>query len=353
MSVTTLKFPLLFAILLGWYGSLVFAVCPEPVGSQNKTAKPAPSAEQTRQDLEKAEALLKKRSYGEASDAFRSVLNVDPRNTRALYGSALALFNLHRLDEAEPEAKAAVDILVPQVLKHEGQASSEERLHASDALVLQAVIQAVRGNNAAALRSAELATKISPSHFDAQFTYGRALFGVGDAAEAIKVFRKSVMLRPKDTQALFFLGTALERTGDLENAIKAYREIIANNPEAPEGHLGVGILLVRRAGSEGDEGIAELERALKIDRSLYEAEVAVGRAYLTRGKLNQAVDHLVRAVELNPRNPEPHYQLSLAYRRLGLTEKAEQESDTVRRIHEARRTPNSQSSTAPVPRVAN
>jgi hypothetical protein len=61
------------------------------------------------------------------------------------------------------------------------------------------------------------------------------------------------------------------------------------------------------------------------------------------------VEHLVRAVELVPGNPEPHYQLSLAYRRLGLTEKAEQEAAAVRRIHEARRGTNIQSKSERAP----
>ena len=53
-----------------------------------------------------------------------------------------------------------------------------------------------------------------------------------------------------------------------------------------------------------------------------------------------------RAAELAPTNPEPHYQLALAYRRLGLNDKAVAETAIVKRIHETRRgeaTPNSSS----------
>ena len=102
-------------------------------------------------------------------------------------------------------------------------------------------------------------------------------------------------------------------------------------------------MLVRRVGPEGEEGVRELERALAIDGNLYEGRVALGRALLARGRLAESVEHLVRAAELVPDNPEPHYQLSLAYRRLGLTDKAEQETTAVRRIHEARRGTNIQS----------
>lgn len=287
--------------------------------------------------LATGETLFKTRRYDEAVAIFHSVLARRPKDARALYGAALALFNLRRPVEAEPLAKAAADLLMIEVSAHKVGLPPVQRSRAADALVLQAVIQAVRGNDSAALKSSELAVRTSPEHFDAQFTYGRALFSVGDTAQAARVFRRAVTLKPSDTQALFFLGTTLEKIGDVEGALKTYRQIIANTPQAAAGHLGIGTLLVRRTGAEGEEGVKELERALAIDGNLYEARVALGRALLARGRLTEAVDHLVRAAELVPGNPEPHYQLSLAYRRLGLTDKAEQETAAVRRIHEARR----------------
>jgi protein O-GlcNAc transferase len=293
--------------------------------------------------LATGQTLLKARRYSEAADVFRSVLARRPNEHVAQYGAALALFNLRRPAEAEPLAKAAADHLLREVTTRKVGVTPVQRIRAADALVLLAVIQAVGGNDKAALKSSELAVKVSPEHFDAQFTYGRALFSVGDTAQAAKVFRRAVTLKPSDTQALFFLGTTLEKTGDVVGAIKTYRQIIANTPQAAEGHLGIGILLVRRAGPDGEEGIRELQRALTIDGNLYEARVALGRALLTRGRLAESVEHLVRAAELVPGNPEPHYQLSLAYRRLGLTDKAEQETAAVKRIHEARRGTNIQS----------
>ena len=299
--------------------------------------------------LATGEALLKAKRYSEAADVFSSVLAGRPNEPMALYGAALALFNLRRPAEAEALAKAAADHLVREASARKVGVTPVQRIRAADALVLQAVIQAVRGNDSAALKSSELAVKISPDHFDAQFTYGRALFSVGDTAQAARHFRRAATLKPSDTQALFFLGTALEQTGNVEDAIKTYRQIIVNSPHVAEGHLGVGTLLVRRAGSEGEEGVKELERALAIDGNLYEARVALGKAFMKRGRLTESVEHLVRAAELMPGNPEPHYQLSLAYRRLGLTDKAEQETAAVRRIHEARRSTNNQSKSERAP----
>jgi Flp pilus assembly protein TadD len=46
---------------------------------------------------------------------------------------------------------------------------------------------------------------------------------------------------------------------------------------------------------------------------------------------------LRRAAELAPSNPEPHYQLALAYRRMGRNEEAAAETAIVERIHQLRR----------------
>jgi tetratricopeptide (TPR) repeat protein len=299
--------------------------------------------------LSTGETLLKLKRYGEAAEVFRSALAKQPNDSRALYGAALALFNLREASEAEPLALAAANNLLRDMSARKVGVTDAQRIRAADAHVLLAVIQAVRGKDAAALKSSELAVKISPDHFDAQFTYGRALFSVGDAGQAAKAFKQAVTIKPSDLQALFFLGTALEKTADVTGAINAYRRLIAQAPNAAEGHLGLGTLLVRRSGAEGDEGVRELERAIAIDGNLYEARVALGRALLTRGRLAESVEHLVRAVELVPGNPEPHFQLSLAYRRLGLTDKARQEAEAVKRIHEARRNTGTQSKSQPTP----
>jgi Flp pilus assembly protein TadD len=99
----------------------------------------------------------------------------------------------------------------------------------------------------------------------------------------------------------------------------------------------LGALLVRRGGAEAEEGIRALARAVELDPDLYEARVTLGRTLVARGRAAEAVEHLKRAAALAPGNPEPHYQLSLAYRRLGRSEEAAASAAAVKRIHESRR----------------
>jgi tetratricopeptide (TPR) repeat protein len=283
--------------------------------------------------------LLIQQRYGEASELFAALVAKWPRQPVALYGAALAAFNLGHPKEAEPLVRAAVEIYTAEV----GEAvnarslSTQQRQRGADALVLLAVVLGSRGADTEALQTVQQAVILAPDHFDAQFTLGRALYSVGDYAGAVKAFRASLKLKPDDSRALFFLATALEGAGESDAALSAYLELVRQQPNAAEGHVGLGVLLIKRGGGDTEKGIAELRTAVRIDPNQYEAQVTLGRALLMQKQPAESVEHLRRAAELAPANPEPHYQLALAYRRLGLNDKAVEETAIVKRIHETRR----------------
>lgn len=283
------------------------------------------------------QALSREGRFNEAAQVFGAVLERTPRDARALYGAALAAFNLGQTADAQSLVRTAVEVLLPEFPVVPANLSPERRSDTANALVLYAVVTAVRGNQTASLKFAEQAAKIAPASFDAQFTFGRALFEASDYSGAAVAFRQANSLNPNDVRALFFLGTSLERANDLEGALRSYRELIAKQPQAPEGHLGCGILLVRRGGEQALEGIRELERALEINPDIYEGRIELGKGLITKGRSAEALPHLQRASELAPGNPEPHYQLALAYRRLGRREDAAREDAIVKTIHEQRR----------------
>jgi tetratricopeptide (TPR) repeat protein len=276
--------------------------------------------------------LVAGRRFKEAAELFDALVGARPSDRAALYGAALATFNAGRASEAEPLARRAVEAALA------GGGAKGRAREASDALVLLAVVLAVRGDSAGALEASGRAAALAPGSFDAWLTYGRALYGAGDDAGAAAAFRTAAASRPGDPRPLFFLASTLERAGDDAGALAAYRELSAAQPRAAEGHLGLGALLVKRGGAEAEEGIKALARAVEIDPELYEARVTLGRALVARGRAAEAVEHLRRAAALAPGNPEPHYQLSLAYRRLGRKEEAAASAAVVKRIHESRRT---------------
>jgi tetratricopeptide (TPR) repeat protein len=293
--------------------------------------------------------------FQDAWSTFSAILELSPLDQQSMYGGALALFNLRRVAEAKELARRALDLALTGL--QGGSSASQDAggartaaggaavaaakadaaARASDALVLLGVILAVEKDNAGALGAVERAVELAPESFDAQFALGRARYGTGDPARAAKAFREAVRLRPLDTRARFFLATSLEEANDYEAALKAYRELLDAAPRSAEGHLGLGALLFKIGGEHLAEAIKELGSAVALNGELYEARVTLGRALLRAGRAPEAVEHLKGAARLAPDNPEPHYQLAIAYRRLGQTGLAEQQSAIVRQIHLSRR----------------
>lgn len=283
--------------------------------------------------------LLRAARYAEAVEVFDAIVDGYPGDGLSLYGGAVALFNLRRLEEAERVARDAVRVSIAATAKPAGNLSGSDKVkdQAAEALTLLGVILAVKGDSAGALSAVTKAAALAPKNFDAQLALGRALFGTGNPAGAATVFRTAVALRPQDTTARFFLATALETTGDYDNALIEYRELLAINSKSAEGHLGLGVLLVKLGGEKMKEGIEALSRAIALKGDLYEARITIGRALIQQGRSLEAIEHLRRAVELAPKNPEPHYQLALAYRRLGKTQEAAEEEAIVQKLHSERR----------------
>jgi tetratricopeptide (TPR) repeat protein len=283
--------------------------------------------------------LLAASRYEESWSIFRAILDEVPLDQGALYGGAVALFNLKQIGDAQRLAEGALKATHVDLKAGAGpstQSSAEDRARAADALVLLGVIMAVKKDNAGALNAVEKAVWLAPDNFDAQFALGRARYGASDPAGAAKAFRAAIALRPNDTKARFFLATSLEAADDNEGALSAYRELLMVQPASAEGHLGLGVLLVK-FGERIVEGVNELERALALNGDLYEARVTLGRTLIRMGRAAESIEHLRRAALLAPQNPEPHYQLALAYRRLGRTAEAARETAIVQSIHSGRR----------------
>lgn len=284
--------------------------------------------------------LLSASRYADAWSIFSVILDATPGSQQSNYGGALALFNLGNIGKAEQLARTAVELSsvnassLPSETEY---TSAEARKHCADSLVLLGTILAVKGDNGGALKSVTRAVELSPDNFDAQFALGRALYGAGDPRKAVVAFQRAIALRPIDITSRFFLATTLEAAGDYDHARTAYSELIAIRPDSPEGHLGLGVLLVKLDGDKTEEGIRELERAIALNGNLYEARVTLGRTLIKAGRATQAVVHLQRAAELAPNNPEAHYQLAIAYRRLGRRFEAAAESDKVKAINAGRR----------------
>jgi len=162
----------------------------------------------------------------------------------------------------------------------------------------------------------------------------------------------------------------LELQGKLDDAAQEYRKILASNPQLPGMHYHLGRLLLTGAQDAGtqaqakqefeeelrnnpgdarseyelgelarrarhwDEAIQHFTASAKLDPTLADALIGLGKSLLSAGRTPDAVAPLEHALRLEPNNLAAHYELSLAYRRLGRAGDADREEAAYRALRQ-------------------
>lgn len=318
-----------FALIIFFQGGVFAQISPQNLSSAEtiKKFQTQPTAENLVAVRQIGFALLGENKFEQSGMVFSEILKKFPADGLSLYGKAVGLFNLKLYSEAEIALTQADTVFIKE----------KNILAMADVLVLSAVISAVTRQNAAAIEKLKKAVALAPTHFDANLSLGRALFGNGDLAASIESFRAAIKQQPRDVKANFFLASALERDGKTADALNIYYELIKIAPNLAEGYLGAGVLLVKTEGASSAEGFKNLQKAAEINPNLYEARVTLGKILLQQNNAKEALIHLRKAVELLPENPEPRYQLMQAFRKLGKKSDADAEQAIIKKIHEKNR----------------
>jgi predicted Zn-dependent protease len=158
-------------------------------------------------------------------------------------------------------------------------------------------------------------TRMYPLEGRYQYLEGVAVLGAGDARAAVSFLQEAMRLEPDQAPTLIALGRAL-------NQEQLYAEA---KPHLIRGlSLLPGSVLALAALAEAEQGLGELDNALEhARRALAQvkdhptASVVVALVLMKQEKLAEARDVLLKAAAADPSSPAIHYQLSLAYERLG------------------------------------
>jgi tetratricopeptide (TPR) repeat protein len=147
--------------------------------------------------------------------------------------------------------------------------------------------------------------------------------------DAITAFLKVIELNPEVEQPYLFIGRMLEQAGEhLPEITKAYESWAAREPQNPKAQLLLAKALLTQ-DHRSDRAQALLQKSIALDGNDWEAHYQLGTALADRRDWKAAAAELNRSVELNPKQPLPHYHLARVYDRLGQGERAEAE----RKIH--------------------
>jgi len=143
--------------------------------------------------------------------------------------------------------------------------------------------------------------------------------------EAAAEYRKILEENPKLPDIHYRLGRILlsKQPPAVEEAKKEFDAELAIDPVNAAAEFMLGD--IARQAQQWDEAIAHFSQALKMDSGFEEAYLGLGMALNAAGKNSDAVGPLESYVKMEPADPAGHYQLSIAYARVGRKADAERQ----------------------------
>ncbi|MCA9322137.1 MAG: tetratricopeptide repeat protein, partial [Planctomycetes bacterium] len=140
--------------------------------------------------------------------------------------------------------------------------------------------------------------------------------------ESVANLRRAVEIYPDYQSGHYSLGLALADDGKDEAALEAFRRAIELDPEGYLAQLQMGISLYRLSRmTECEKALLEAldhapeEKSAEIHRSL-------GFLYQNTAKLDQAIEHQLKALEIKPDYFDARFELGSNYYRKNQTQKA-------------------------------
>jgi Flp pilus assembly protein TadD len=159
---------------------------------------------------------------------------------------------------------------------------------------------------------------------------GTAVFLQGQSTEATSVFLRAVHLNPSDPRPYPFLSASFGISGTETDSVRAsfqrFYELAPNNAEA--AYFYATSLLHPSPGSapvDSNHVEALLQRSIQLDPHFAKAHFQLGSIYLQQRNYAKAAMEFETALRSDPDMWEAHYKLSAAYKRIGQSERAEQE----------------------------
>ncbi len=252
------------------------------------------------------------RAFINAEHAYRTALEMNPRDARAVYGLGNIYTDQQRWDEAETAYRAALKI-------------DSEQAEANIALCY-VLLQSNRGGNVAArFAEAEAAARralaINPQNPFAHAQLGVALEKRGlPFAEIESEYRRAIELEPNFALAHAHLGRLLKKAGKEQDSAISYEQAVELAQDVPMLILVAEVLQSENMFAESEK---LARKASQMDEDNPTAMFLLGRALLMLGNFAESEEYLTRSIRISPRTFAVYTALAAVYLRQDKFEDAE------------------------------
>jgi tetratricopeptide (TPR) repeat protein len=233
-------------------------------------------------------ALASLHRTDEAIDAFRHVLQIDPRNRNAcrLIGDALLATSklTDAIDQYEGCIKQGLDLAVT-------------RYNLGTAL-------AMAGRVGDAVEEFRAAVAIDPRNASARNNLAATLQSVGKVDEAAVEYRETLAVDPGNVDAHNNYGRLLMNAGDAKDAAEQFQQALAHRPDWPVALEGLAWVRATAAQPETRRPLEALQLAERAAQLTKRRDALVldslAAAYAANGEFERARDVAREALALNP-----------------------------------------------------
>lgn len=162
---------------------------------------------------------------------------------------------------------------------------------------------------------------------------GLALNQMRRYAEAIPILKDCLRQRPDLGPAFDALASAYLNSGDYEALLKEAAQYSRAHPEDFRGFYYEASARVELALEPGSAE-ALLRRSIQLNPGFAATHALLGRVLVERNQAQAAVAELEQSIRLRPGYIPAHLYLASAWRKLGRTDLARKESETVAKLNE-------------------
>jgi tetratricopeptide (TPR) repeat protein len=232
--------------------------------------------------------------YGQAVGCFQRIASLDP-SWENRYNLALALLYDGKFSDAS-------DLL--SALHNERPSNADALMFLGSALEMQEKIpEALEAYRGAAIAD--------PSNPDRTLDYTRLLMDMDRYDEAIQFIQSGITGTASSSTVKVRLGAVEMIKGDYTAAGEAFNAALADNPELDVAYVGLAQTYARQ--NKDTEAIAILEAARSKRPGRYLLEYYFGLMASRLGRDEEAIVALKRAAQLDPKSPDPSFQLGKLY----------------------------------------
>ena len=232
--------------------------------------------------------------YGQAVGCFQRIALLDP-SWESRYNLALALL----YDGQFADASKLLSTL------------HNERPSNADALMFLGSAFEMQEKIPEALEAYRAAAAADPSNPDRTLDYTRLLMDMDRYDEAIQFIQSGITETASTSPVKLRLGAVEMIKGDYAAARDAFNAALADNPELDAAYVGLAQTYARQ--SNDTEAIDILEAARSKRPGRYLLEYYFGLLAGRLGRDEEAIVALERAAQLEPRSPDPSFELGKIY----------------------------------------